>query len=135
MALSADRNTKFAEPLLESYPVAASTTIYAGSLVCLNSSGYAVPAADTSGYVFVGVAREKIVNSGLDGAKRITVRRKGCFELAYGGTAAITLVGTKVYVEDDQTVNAAASTTNDIPVGYVSQYVDASTVWVDLLTW
>jgi len=137
-ALSADRNTKFAEPTVESYPVAASTKIYKGSLVMINSSGYAIPGADTASCVFVGVAQEQIDNSsGSNGDKRVTVKRVGCFEFAYGGTAAITDVGTAVYLVDDQTVNAAGSTSNDIKCGVISQ-VDATNnlVWVDIgLAW
>ena len=33
------------EPLLLSFPVAAATTIYGGSLVATNAAGYAVPAS------------------------------------------------------------------------------------------
>jgi len=137
-ALSADRNTLYADPRVEAYPVATDTTIYKGSLVMLNSSGYAIPGADTASCVFVGVAQEQVVvASGADnGSKYVKVRRLGCFKFGYGGTAAITLVGTKVYLVDDQTVNAVASTTNDIPAGYVTQYVSASVVWIDIgLAW
>lgn len=138
MSLSADRNTYFAQPEIESYPVYQSTKIYAGSLVMLNSTGYAIPGADTASCTFVGVAQEYIDNSaGASGAKRVTVRRLGCHRFAYGGTAAITLIGTMVYLVDDQTVNVAGSTTNDIPCGKVAQ-VDTTLnqVWIDIgLAW
>ena len=137
-ALTKDRNTLFAQPEVESYPVAASTKLYAGSMVMLNASGYAVPGADTASCKFVGVAQEYVDNSsGSNGDKRVTVRRMGCFKFGYGGTAAITDVGTAACLSDDQTVNVAGSLTNDIPCGRITQ-VDTTNneVWIDIgLAW
>lgn len=138
-ALSADRNTLYADPRVEAYPVATDTTIYKGSLVMLNSSGYAIPGADTASCVFVGVAQEQVVvASGADnGSKYVKVMRQGCYRFGYGGTAAITDIGTMVYLVDDQTVNVAASTTNDIPCGKITQVnTTANVVWIDIgLAW
>ncbi|MCK9376209.1 MAG: hypothetical protein M0P73_08670 [Syntrophobacterales bacterium] len=54
-ALTRDRATPYREGIEVEYPVAANTKIYAGSLVCVNAAGFAMPAADASGYRFVGV--------------------------------------------------------------------------------
>jgi len=138
-ALSADRNTLYADPRIEAYPVATDTTIYKGSLVMINSSGYAIPGADTASCVFVGVAQEQVVvASGADnGSKYVKVARLGCYRFAYGGTAAITDVGTMAYLVDDQTVNVAGSTSNDIPCGKITQVnTTANEVWLDIgLAW
>ena len=77
-ALTRDRATPYREGIEVEYPVAANMKIYAGSLVCVNAAGYAVPAADTSGYRFAGVALEQVDNS--DGGKNVRVRRAGVFE-------------------------------------------------------
>ena len=136
-ALSADRNTLYADPRIEAYPVATATTIYKGALVMLSATGYAIPGADTTGCTFVGVAQEQVVNAGADGAKYVKVARLGCYRFGYGGTAAITDVGTMVYLVDDQTVNVAGSTTNDIPCGKITQVnTTANVVWIDIgLAW
>jgi len=129
-ALAKDRNTVYKEGAELAYKVAASTKIYAGSLVCLDASGYAVPGADTAGIVFVGVAQEYISNSsGADGDKVVRVRRKGAFELT-GASLAITDIGTAVFVSDDQTV--AKSTTNSVACGKIADFISATSVYVDI---
>jgi hypothetical protein len=54
MALTADRDTLQKEGVDEEIPVAASSKIYAGSLVCTNVSGYAVEAVNTSSFYCAG---------------------------------------------------------------------------------
>ncbi len=111
---------------LVSYPVASSTHIYKGALVCVNSSGYAVPGADTADYIFVGVAYEECNNStGSDGDRRVRVLKTGSFLYAKDSSAQGD-VGDIMYISDDQTV--ASSTTNSIPAGYVVEVPDSSHV-------
>lgn len=128
-AAAADRDPKRQEGALKSYPVAASTTIYKGTLVGLNSSGYLVSMSDTAGLKFAGVAYEKIDNSaGANGAKSARVEKSGEYELAYaGGDATQALVGQEVYAQDNQTVDEdAALTTNDYKVGSVAEFISAA---------
>lgn len=131
-ALSKDRATAYREGVEVEFPVAASTKIYAGSMVCVNTGGFAVPAADTSGYTFVGVAQEQVDNSsGGDGAKMVRVRRAGVFEFdAVSLTQA--MVGQPMYAVDDHTFDDAAGTTNDIKVGILVKYVSAAKGWIDI---
>jgi len=111
---------------LVSYPVASSTHIYKGALVCVNSSGYAVPGADTADYIFIGVAYEECNNStGSDGDRRVRVLKTGSFLYAKDSSAQGD-VGDIMYISDDQTV--ASSTTNFIPAGYVVEVPDSSHV-------
>jgi hypothetical protein len=131
-ALTADRNTHWAEGDIRGYKVAASTKIYAGSLVALNASGYAVPGADTASFKFLGVAHEYIDNSsGANGDKTVTVRRKGIHRFAAAGMA-ITNIGDAVYLVNDQTVGLAATTTNDIACGKIAEFISATEVGVDI---
>jgi hypothetical protein len=95
-ALTKDRATPYRDGIEIEFPVAANSKIYAGSLVCANTSGYAVPAADTAGLRFLGVALEQADNTGgANGAKSVRLRRSGAFEF---DAASITqaMVGTAV---------------------------------------
>jgi hypothetical protein len=131
-ALTKDRATPYREGIEVEYPVAASTKIFAGSLVCVNANGFAVPAADTSGYRFAGVAMEARDNSsGANGAKVVRVRRFGVFEF---DAASITqaMVGEAMYALDDHTFDDTAGVTNHIPVGILVKYVSGTKGWIDI---
>jgi hypothetical protein len=131
-ALTKDRATPYREGVEVAYPVAAAVKIYAGSLVCANTSGYAAPAADTSGYRLAGVALEQVDNTdGGDGAKSVRLRRHGIFEF---DAASITqaMVGDPMYAVDDQTFDDAAGPTNDVKVGVLVKYGSATKGWIDI---
>jgi hypothetical protein len=128
-ALTRDRATPYREGIEIEYPVAANTTIYAGSLVCISAAGYAVPAADTSGYRFAGVALEQVDNS--DGSKNVRVRRAGVFEFD-AVSISQDMVGAAMYAADDHTFDDAAGPTNDIKVGLLVKYVSATKGWIDI---
>ncbi len=93
------------------HPVAASTTIYAGANVALNSAGYLVPAdATTAGLRPIGRAAEQVDNStGANGDKNCEVDI-GIFGWNNSATNACTQahVGHPVFVEDDNTVASVA---------------------------
>ncbi len=131
-ALTRDRATPYREGIEIEYSVAANTKIFAGSLVCVNATGYAVPAADTSGYRFAGVAMEQVDNSGgSDGAKVVRLRRAGVFE--FDAVSIIQdMVGVDMYAADDHTFDDAAGPTNDIKVGQLVKYVSATRGWIDI---
>jgi hypothetical protein len=130
--LTGDRNTVRKQGDYAAYPVKGAKKVLAGSLVCIDANGYAVPAADTAGYRFVGVARGYVDNSGgNDGGLMVEVWRRGCFELAATGMA-ITNVRDAVYILDDQTVGLAADAANDIPCGNISEFNTATSVYVDI---
>jgi hypothetical protein len=55
--------------------------IYDGTMVCLDSNGWAVPGADVAGYKFVGIAQSGIDNRlRPDGDQSIQVRKKGEYD-------------------------------------------------------
>lgn len=132
-AATANLNTASKEADLMSYPVAGSTHIYQGTMVCLNSSGYLVPAADTSGYTnCVGVAYEEVNNTGSNGDLRCRVQAGRRFLLA---ATSITqaMVGTQMYVVDDQTVDDVAGVSNGIRAGILTEYISSTQGWVRIL--
>lgn len=102
--LTADRKTIRKDGTLFSYPVASGATIYAGALVNLNSTGYAVPAADDATHHFAGKADTRGDNaSGQDGDVNVDGHRYGVFEF---NTSNMTRADTGVdmYIVDDNTV-------------------------------
>lgn len=134
MALTKDRNTSRRDGIQFSDPVAAAAKIFAGSLVCLDASGNAVPGSTTTTIKVRGVAQEQVDNTGgAAGAKRIETRR-GVFQFANSAsTDQITRaeIGTQCYIVDDQTV-AKTSATNTRSVAGVVRDVDDGGVWVEI---
>jgi len=131
-ALNADRNTPVDLSLHIDIPVAANTKIFAGSLVCTNASGFAVPAADSAGYRFMGVALEQMDNStGANGAKVVRLRRAGIF-LFDAASITQAMVGTPMYVVDDHTFDDASGPLNDIRIGLLMKYVSNTMGWIQI---
>lgn len=87
--------------------VADATTIYAGSLVCVNASGLAVPGSTSTTLIAMGRCEEKADNS-AGAASAINVRVKpGVFKFANSSAADLIAaddIGKTAYVVDDQTV-------------------------------
>lgn len=133
-ALAKDRNTVRRDGVQYSDPVAASTRLFAGALVCLNASGYAVPGSTATTLKARGVAQEHVDNSaGAAGAVRVETRR-GVFPFANSAsTDEITRadIGNECYIVDDQTV-AKTSATNTRSVAGVIRDVDSDGVWVEI---
>lgn len=129
-ALTANRDTHTRTGELVSMLVETNVTIYAGAMVCENGSSRVVPASDTSGYAVIGRAESAVSTVGdLTATKYINVRR-GVFLWANGDSFTAANVGDLAYVEDDQTVQKAASATYDIVAGIVIEVVSGG-VWVD----
>ena len=119
-AATIDRNTRYSLGDLLSLLMEGATRIFSGTIVCVNSAGYAVPGADTAGYVFMGIAEEQCDNRlGLCGAARVTVRRRGFYDFDYQGLLTQPAIGSIVCAVDDSMVDSADDTTNDIEVGQI----------------
>jgi len=132
-ALTSDRNTEYSLGDLLSIPVAAETRIFAGSLVCSNADGYAVPAADTAGLVFEGVATAQADNrNGADGDLSVVVRRRGRYRLDCASALDQSALSAQVYAEDDQTVAVAGDVDNDVAVGVIDKVEGAGDCWVSI---
>ena len=133
-ALTQDRSTDYSLGDLLAIPVAAGTRIFAGSLVCSNGAGYAVPADDAASYVFEGVATAQADNAdGTDGDVTVVVRRRGRFKFDSYEALDQGAQSAQVYAVDDHTVAAdAASTTNDIPVGVLDKIEGTGECWVSV---
>lgn len=116
------------------FPVAGTTHIWQYSQVGTNASGYLVPVADTAGIVPFGYAETETNNTGSNGAASCPVQLYGFgvdSSLWVYNTSGATQawVGTLVYFTDPQTV--AASSSNSIVAGLVTQYLSATQVVVN----
>jgi len=131
MALSADIKITRQEGQVLGLPVKGTTKVYGGGLVAVDSTGYALPAADTAGLKFRGIARHQADNSsGGDGDKQIEVWTGGVFELTVVSTLAQTDLGRPVFVKDDSQVDL--KTGNFIKVGRIVEIVSANKAMVRL---
>jgi hypothetical protein len=142
-ALATDRNTPTTpmREYLSGLPIAAAQTIFAGSLVCIDTAGRAVVGTDAAGLYFAGVAQAAYGSAAVV-ADSVTVHCDcGCSvylaNSAVGAGTTITdaMRGLVCYLEDDQTV--ARITTNLIPVGVIEDVQaagpgHAAGVWVRL---
>lgn len=132
-ALTSDRNTEYSLGDLLSIPVAAGERIFAGSLVCSNADGQAVPASDGAGLVFEGIATAQVDNrNGSDGDLSVVVRRRGRFKLDYRGAITQAAQSARAFAVDDHTVDAADDVTNDVLVGIIDKVESAGEAWVSI---
>lgn len=132
-ALTNDRLVQSFQTNVIVVPVRANTTIYAGALVALITSGAgagnAVPASDSANRVILGVAEHRAVNNtSTDGAVNVRVRFGAAFKFNRQGTINNTHLGRVAYCVDDNTVQVGL-TTNRVKVGKIVQ-VDPDGVWV-----
>lgn len=112
---------------IRSYPVAASTTIYGGSLVFLNGAGYADDDTATGANAFAGVARSKADNSaGSAGDINVEVDADGTFELTGSGFAQSD-VGKPLYATDNYVVTTAYAAAA-VRIGRVEEYISSTKV-------
>lgn len=129
---TADRNTVERTGQVYSDPVAANTKIFAGTIVCLNAAGNAIPGATAVGLVVRGRANGVVDNSaGIAGAVRVD-STPGVFPFANSAAGdAITRaeIGDDAYLVDDQTVAKTNGGATRSIAGKIVD-VDAKGVWV-----
>lgn len=128
-ALAVDRNTPYQAADLIVAPMAASTTIYAGSLVAANASGHAVPGSTATTLTALGRAEEQVANAGSAGDAAILIRRGQAFQFANDGSDPVVQgdLGKSCYITDDQTVSHTS--TGKSIAGKVMG-LDSAGVWV-----
>lgn len=134
--LTADREDYRKVGDLRYYPVAATTKLFKGSLVAVDTGGHAVKAAATANFVTAGVAFEQVDNTGAAGDKDVRVWATGSFVFNFSGTATQADVGKQVYAVDDNTVklfDGGAGAVN-VLVGRIVEFISASSVRVAITT-
>jgi hypothetical protein len=131
-ALVQDRKTPKRDGEEINRPVAASTKIFAGSLVAINASGYLVPGSVSTTLKVQGRAEEYVDNSaGANGDLTCKVRR-GVFLYDNDGTVALADIGKTAYIVDDQTVADNDGSEARSAAGVIED-VDSDGVWVRIV--
>ncbi len=126
-ALTQPYETLEREGLLIAYPVKANTKIWKGALVCVDNTGYLVPASDSANLRFVGVAFESVDNTnGANGAVRCRVIKRGSFVYNRSGTYSQADLGVAVRAISDNEV--AKTSTHNVVVGTVVELVEGNRV-------
>jgi len=128
--LTASRPDQRQEGILVDVTLAATTEIFKGSNVNYSAAGLAKKASDTTAEVFAGVAMEYKNSANADDTF-VRVWKEGVFSMNCA-SATQAWVGLDVYSVDDNLVALAATTTNDVRVGRVVQFVSATEVRVKI---
>lgn len=125
MALTKNRDTREIAGALVRLTVKTGATIYAGALVAVDSTGYAVPASDAAGLKVVGRAEHQAA------AGQPVMVKRGVFlyNNKTGDKVTAAHIGGYCYAADDETVQGAANT-NEVVAGIV-RGVTADGVYVD----
>jgi hypothetical protein len=136
-SLTAERETARRDGVLLSVGMdKAVQTIWKGSLVSLDDTGWAVRGSDTSGHQFIGVAYEtKVIATAdpADGTTKVRMFRKGVFLFDTTETLDVsTDIGAEVCIVDDHTVAFSGTTTNDIKCGRIVAVESASQCWIEI---
>ena len=134
--LTADRQTQRKDGELYGTPVGAGVKIFAGALVALNATGYAVPGAVATTLIGLGRANQYCDNTaGVDGALRVEVQSGVfCWDSATGGDAITRAnIGAPCYIVDDHTVALTNGTNTRSKAGIIDD-VDNFGVWVRIGT-
>ena len=111
--------------------VAATTKIWKGAGVCRNLSGYVVPAANTVGFVFLGIAEETVDNTtGANGDLEVKYTTGLSVAFKNDGTAAVaqTNLGGPVWIQDDQTVRGTPG--NGVLAGFAESIESDGQIYV-----
>lgn len=121
-------------------PVKDNVKIYKGARVCI-ISGYLAPAADTSGYKYVGIARETVdntVSGHVDGFLSCDVERAAAgasldalHEITMATAITQANVGSYAYLVSDNTADVVANSTNKVCYGRIVGFINTTTAIVD----
>lgn len=122
-------------PFIFDLPIAASTTIYKGTLVSQLATGYVVPYSTAASGVAIGVAQHDQSNaSGSAGDKRVRVETMRAYALKNGTAgdafADTDLIGSVVYATDDNTVAKTSGSGARRAVGFLLGFEDDGKVRV-----
>lgn len=102
-------------------------TVYQGALVAIETStGHITLCATSLTGEFAGIATEKVIGNGV---LKCRVQVAGVFQFALA-SAAITDIGKPIYASADNTLTLTS--TNNILVGAIVQYVTTDTVLVSM---
>lgn len=133
----APRMGEHVDPIILSIPVKDNVHIYGGTMVALDSSGYALPAAASTAVFIVGIAdaeADNTVTGHTAGGIKVRVRQ-GTFKMvndSAGTPLTSTSVGGACYAMDDQTVSGSTGGSTRAIAGTVVQVDSTTECWVKM---
>lgn len=131
MAVTADQLIEKQDTCRGGGPVAASTTLYAGTLVFEDANGYFNDDTASGVNKFAGINVTLADNSGgAAGDKNCELHRKGRFLLT-GSSFAQSSVGKKVHASDNYTLTLTPGATTCY-VGVITEYISSTKVVVEI---
>lgn len=131
MAVTANQLIKRQDGNRISYPAAATTRIYEGTLVFINATGYADDDTATGANEFGGIAIRDVNNTGSAGDLQCECWRTGVFELVGAGTFTQADVGKTVYATDNYTITLTGGGSG-VPIGNVARFVSDTVLAVEI---
>lgn len=132
MAVTANQVIDVQDGTRRSFPVAASTRIYQGTLVFLTAAGFADDDTATGVNGFCGIAVNEADNtSGSAGDIQVEVYTEGDFVLTGAGTYTQANVGDVVYGDDNYVINVAIGSTS-VPIGRAVGFVSGTKLIVEI---
>lgn len=133
MSVAADQLIERSDTCRVGGPVAASTTLYAGTMAFLNSDGNLDDDTGSGANKFAGLVVSRVDNSGgAAGDLNAELWKEGLFKLV-GASFAQTSVGLPVYATDNFTLTLTP-TASTVLVGIVREYLSSTVVMVELIT-
>lgn len=132
-ATTIDRNTPERDSKQFGFPMAAATKGLAGTIACINSSGFLAPGVTSATLKTVGIFEATVDNSAGAAGDIYGKVRRGCFRFANsaaGDLIVLADIGASCYVVDNQTV-AKTNGGSTRSVAGVIRDVEAAGVWVD----
>jgi hypothetical protein len=133
MAVTTNQLIERSDGVLESAPIAASTTLYQGTLAFITAAGYLDDDTATGTNGFFGIVIRQYDNSaGAAGAVVGECYREGVFMLTGSGFSQAN-VGDRVYAEDNYTIGTSVSTAS-VYIGKIVRYISSTKVAVEIET-
>lgn len=141
-ATTTDRVFKRREGNLVQYGIKSGATIYAGTFVLADTTGYAINGVSTypyTSYTYLGVAAcGETGDASTSGKVTVDVWKTGEFLMDINLTTSVvaqTYMGDEVYIHDNKTVrNYQITSTNNIKVGVITGLggvtYGSNSVWV-----
>ncbi|EBR9919327.1 hypothetical protein GBH04_24630 [Salmonella enterica subsp. enterica] len=107
-ALKTDFNAPYRDGELLPAPVAKGEFIPAGTIVCINTKGFAVGGSEAADLTYAGRAETFVDNTdGQDGDATVLIRRKKAFRWLNDGTITQDMLFKPVYILNNRTLAGA----------------------------
>ncbi|ECI4313491.1 hypothetical protein DPA88_24010 [Salmonella enterica subsp. salamae] len=132
-ALKTDFDAPYRDGELLPAPVAKGEFIPAGTIVCVNTKGFAVGGSEAADLTYAGRAETFVDNTdGQDGDATVLIRRKKAFRWLNDGTITQDMLFKPVYILNNRTLAGAdGATAGSRSKAGVLVMLDGDGVWIE----